>query len=133
MADTISISDLGYKPTEWKNGDIITSEKLNKLENATGFFVIPEIGSGENATGIKASYNDILHALSQGKLPIVISTNKGVSLGFITNIFVLPNFETGSSAYGGTLIFFSSSNTVKNLIAEDPDVNLRIYTQSITK
>lgn len=134
MADTISISDLGYKPTEWKNGDVITSEKLNKLENATGFFVIElERGSDNSPTGIKASYNDILHALSQGKLPVVIgidpNTNKGVSLGFITDILAIPDSETGSYAYGCILIFLSHGNA-KNLIAEDPDANLEIYTQS---
>lgn len=126
MANTISISDLGYKPTEWKNGDIITSEKLNKLENATGFFVIElEMKSG-SPTGIKASYNDILHALSQGKLPIVISIDpRSVSLAFITSIGALPALPGGLS-YHGTLIFLSSSNTVKDLIASDPDANLGI-------
>lgn len=24
---------MAYEPTEWKNGDIITAEKLNKIEN----------------------------------------------------------------------------------------------------
>lgn len=60
---------MAYEPTEWKSGDVVTSAKLNKLEqgvaNAGGGLVV-------NATEIEGvltldkTYNEIKAVIQQG-------------------------------------------------------------------
>lgn len=50
---------MAYTPTEWQTGDIVTAEKLNKIEGALA-------GSGENLIAT-AIYNETTQAYSLNK------------------------------------------------------------------
>lgn len=64
---------MAYEPTEWKSGDVITSTKLNKLENG-----VAEISGGGTGGGVLVcnvdmgtgtldkTWNDIFTALKNG-------------------------------------------------------------------
>ena len=41
---------MSYEKTIWKNGDTITAEKLNKLENKTSVWLIPTTVEGNKIT-----------------------------------------------------------------------------------
>lgn len=65
-----------YAPTQWQTGDIVSSEKLNKIENNVGPFVVKPTSmkiyvgdSGPNGGEIilNASYNDIINASMAGR------------------------------------------------------------------
>lgn len=58
---------MSYEPTVWKNGDVITPEKLNKIEQGVaggGGALIIE-WDGEN--DLDVTYQDILDAVNAGK------------------------------------------------------------------
>lgn len=63
---------MSYEPTNWKTGDVITADKLNKLETAVTqggggeVFKVNMNVSGNTAT-LDASYNDIVAAVETGK------------------------------------------------------------------
>lgn len=70
---------MSYTPTEWDSGDIITAEKLNKIEQ--GISEASSSGGGEGGgsgdgglyllteteEGIEQSYNDVKAAFDAGK------------------------------------------------------------------
>lgn len=65
-----------YMPTNWQTGDIVTAEKLNKLENgvanadgAGGFMLVSRTDSG-----INKSYNELLAAVNNSIMPVLVST-----------------------------------------------------------
>lgn len=76
---------MSYIPTEWKNGDIITSEKLNKIENG-----IASAGGGTNIlfatvdmstatldktwqelANANAAYIILVNGATTGKIPVI--------------------------------------------------------------
>lgn len=65
---------MSYTPTEWSNGDVITAEKLNKLENGVGdsniFIVnISVYGSGGSYTvTADKTYTELKAAYDAGKI-----------------------------------------------------------------
>lgn len=62
---------MGYIPTEWQTGDIITAAKLNKAEEgiaAAGAYIIPVVDDEEtSSTILQASFDDISAAVSAGR------------------------------------------------------------------
>lgn len=68
-----------YEPTTWKSGDVVTSAKLNKLENgvaaAGGMFVMHETVVEGTAT-LDANYNQVSAAIEAGQLPVILKGNK---------------------------------------------------------
>ena len=67
---------MSYTPTNWKNGDKITSEKLNKIENAIRdnsekFTVTGNLNTDDNihfsVTNVSASVSDIIQAIDRGE------------------------------------------------------------------
>ena len=69
---------MGYIPTEWQTGDIITAEKLNKAEEgiaAAGAFVVTATGYDEE-TGdpiLSATWQEVHDALSAGKYVVFLN------------------------------------------------------------
>lgn len=62
---------MAYTPTEWKTGDIVTAEKLNKLENGimSGAQYIPITHDDyTDISTLEASYNDIINAINNGQM-----------------------------------------------------------------
>lgn len=65
---------MSYTPTNWQSGDIVTSEKLNKLEqgvvsNGQDLFIINLIGEGPYQSNRVAdkTYGEIAEAFFSGK------------------------------------------------------------------
>lgn len=54
---------MSYTPTEWKTGDIISAEKMNKIEKQ----LTPVIIKINNNQTIDYSYNDIKEAVESGR------------------------------------------------------------------
>jgi len=65
---------MAYEKTNWQTGDIVTAEKLNKLENgvasgggAGGFMLVSRTDSG-----INKSYNELLAAINNSIMPVLV-------------------------------------------------------------
>lgn len=68
---------MSYEPTEWKAGDIVTSSKLNKIENALSggskiYIVDTETEEGKNLSTIKLTktFEEIRTMLQYGVVVI---------------------------------------------------------------
>ena len=63
---------MAYTPTSWSSGDVVTSEKLNKIEdgieNAT--MVVVNVSYADEAYRADATIDDIEDAISDGKTVI---------------------------------------------------------------
>lgn len=56
---------MAYEPTVWETGDIITAEKLNKIENAIGGIYYVDIPTEGDALSV--TWQDIYDAYQSGK------------------------------------------------------------------
>lgn len=77
---------MSYEPTNWKTGDVVTSAKLNKLENAVagagGVLVIND----QNNT-LDKTYQEIENAFANKMLCVVFSqSEEGQTCNFVTMI-----------------------------------------------
>ena len=115
---------MSYTPTTWKDGDLVTSAKLNKIENgivgASGLFIIHEEWQEENneySLTDNVSYNDVKNALLSGKLPILLDIyDEGISSDYFSSI----DYEDDTYR-----VIFKDTT----LIAEDPDEPLQIQSE----
>lgn len=72
---------MSYTPTNWKNGDIITAEKLNKIENAiTPFIVNFEFDKETEETTVTSdkTAEQVYNAIISGKTVIGIDQHNNV-------------------------------------------------------
>ena len=69
-----------YVPTKWKTGDVVTAEKLNKLENI--FFYVGAHPSIPNA--LDKTCNELKQAYLAGKMIILHTENKDSTDGKTT-------------------------------------------------
>lgn len=105
---------MAYEPTVWKTGDIVTSTRLNKIENelanssdgADMFIVTFTYGQLEYTAD--KTYSEILEALENGKSVMGIcgrSTGPAVSVTYYEGedhdriIFVIPGYIDGGYYY----------------------------------
>ena len=114
---------MAYTPTEWKNGDVITAEKLNKIEN--GIKDIPNddfyitITYVNSEVTMDKTFEEITEAYTQGKrllvklvnynnaiLPLrsVSSGMGGATYGFVGISELNPFFDSSTS----TTVWFLS-------------------------
>ena len=72
---------MSYEPTNWKTGDVVTSAKLNKLENAVanGYLVVhktsTETDEGVTLT-LDRTFKDIYDTLEDGRIAVIMSTEE---------------------------------------------------------
>lgn len=62
---------MSYEPTNWKTGDVVTSAKLNKLEEgvATVGMVVPVFTIGQDeAYHCNVAFNELLELITSGKV-----------------------------------------------------------------
>lgn len=75
---------MGYIPTEWQTGDVITAEKLNNIENG-----VASVGSGTLCVGLTGEHIDTLSETWQ-------TINDAMESGKIVFItYALPEFLGG--------------------------------------
>lgn len=70
---------MSYVPTIWQNGDIITAEKLNKLENAIG--INAEVYTclmDKNSAEI--TYSELYNLMQEDDTPIFLKVDDGYAL-----------------------------------------------------
>ena len=123
---------MAYTPTEWQTGDVVTAEKLNKIEGAIEecSSKVPSMsGLVEASTDpetdvitINKSFNDLVAITQAGVLPfLIVSTEEGTSCyTFIHSIYTdgvyVAHFTQG---YSSVIMFFSSDPN-SFMTTEDP-------------
>lgn len=83
---------MSYIPTEWQTGDIVTAEKLNKLEEGVasggggggGLLVTMTFGEGGDTATLNKNYNEIRAAVLAGIVPSVIEIDEYESTEYLT-------------------------------------------------
>ena len=54
---------MSYEPTQWKDGDLVTSAKLNKIEQGIaaggGILIVHQIDNGEDAPTLDKTWQEI--------------------------------------------------------------------------
>ena len=82
---------MAYEPTNWKTGDVVTSAKLNKLENAVaqsgGVYIVHDVDGTLDKT-----FNEIASAAENNAIMIVANDN-GTNYSFVNNISINEPFE----------------------------------------
>ena len=100
---------MSYEKQTWANGNVITAEKLNHMEDgiynaneliAVNAFYLENDGQ-RHIDGIDVSYNDLVGILREKKFPVVIASElvdadgntTPVEVQFFKNIKFMPNEE----------------------------------------
>jgi hypothetical protein len=102
---------MSYTPTEWKTGDIVSSQRLNKLEE--GVKDAYEVMVINNTGGVlDKTWQEIHDAMDQGKMCIV-RTDTSVPFSSIGTAFVesVINNEGECSVKAGMYTYTASSAT----------------------
>ena len=116
---------MGYIPTEWETGDVITAEKLNKAENGiagAGPYIV-QIDSYDPETSdaiLDASFEDVYNAVSAGRLVMMQDeqTTKNVSISFLMGTSYNP---AENVLYPYDVTFFDKTNTYTYHAANETD------------
>ena len=118
---------MGYIPTEWQTGDIITAAKLNKAEGgieAAYPYIVPIVYDEETSAFIlQASFDDISAAASAGRLVIDKdgTTETDYTLRFLYALSVVPSADLPYQAYffnlNGSQAFLAATST-DNLVLQ---------------
>lgn len=117
---------MSYTPTSWNNGDIITAEKLNKLENgvASGgdnlFEVFFEYDYDTHKFSSNKTAREICKAIIDGKTIIMYDNWNWVTASPIINGYFLP--EDGEETYSEiTLSYIYNGGTCYVYTVKDED------------
>lgn len=90
---------MSYEKTVWNTGDVVTAEKLNKLEdgvqNAGGSVITETYDSATYTSTLNKTYNEISAMVEDGKFPIIICTGETSTLiNFVQNYSSYTEDET---------------------------------------
>lgn len=88
---------MAYTPTNWQTGDVITAEKLNKMENGiagSSLEVIFTVTTNDELVP-NETFENVLAALTAG-IPVTFKTNAGMFL-------YLDQYEEGDSETQGSI------------------------------
>ena len=126
---------MAYTPTEWQTGDIVTAEKLNKIEGGIEECSsnIPSVsglveGSMDTETDIATinkSFNDLVAITQAGVVPfLIVSTEQEITCG---NLGLLQYEEDTYTAVFASLsaitAFYSSNPNDLMTLEAAPDNN----------
>lgn len=124
---------MSYDPTQWKSGDVVTSAKLNKMEQgiaaaneSTSQIYEIEVTAGEETQDIdnkdSVTYNNLLADITAGKNVWVKLTT--ILDGETTVIYMSPIFGVDGFNQRYVLILPTASTIGEDiaLYASDPDV-----------
>lgn len=119
---------MAYTPTEWQTGDIVTAEKLNKMEggieNAGGggnLVATVTFNESENYFTLDKSWQDIKAVFDAGGVVMArYMTNEEplteIDIWYLISIISME-LPTGDMVYGAR---FRSVNSNENVYATDP-------------
>lgn len=69
---------MAYEPTEWKSGDVVTSAKLNKLEQAVaGCSLVVHATTEDDVATLDKTWQEIFDAFSAGANVVVLLGEEG--------------------------------------------------------
>lgn len=107
---------MSYEPTNWKTGDVVTSAKLNKLEqgvaNGSGNVLVVEEEDGQ----LTETYTDIVDALHTTGVILEIKTHDPelTALFRVVSYGYVQGEDEGESSDYYALEFFSGSAALFN-------------------
>ncbi len=102
---------MAYEPTKWEKGDVITAEKLNKIENAMGVLIITDAGEkDENGViELSATPRQVHDAVENGRLIVLRHIgNNGSSFYYLNNTNPIESEEGPNWFYN---MFFNQLGT----------------------
>lgn len=123
---------MAYVPTEWQTGDVVTAEKLNKIESgieecssnipSMSGLVEASVDAETDVITINKSFSDLFAIMRAGILPfLAIFEDSGVSSGALVSLIYedgvfVAHFTRGPSS----VITFFSSDSNSFMTTEDP-------------
>lgn len=106
---------MAYEPTNWKAGDVVTSAKLNKMEQGIaasgGIRIVHVTESDNNLLQLDITPNELINAFENEEIVIVITYDE-----FNGSQKLLSSFE-----YDGTTYAVTINRIVYPLTSTDPD------------
>ena len=114
---------MSYEPTNWKTGDIITAQKLNKIENAIGPIYLASQQTTDIATLMfndetSVNYETIIEGINAGR-------QFNLRIGSAENFGILPLsrcYQQEAQTDGGTEyhVVFVNGTSVVNYFSQSP-------------
>ena len=101
---------MGYTKTTWETGDVITAEKLNKIENGIGDVCFKMVGvtmdSNSTITEVNFTYNDVASMFSNHITPCCfVNTDYN---GNTSTMFLICSTISKDAEGGHCYAFFSN-------------------------
>ena len=102
---------MSYTPTEWKTGDVVTAEKLNKLENGiiSGTVYMPINYDAETEQySIEASYNDLMSMIENGQSVFgIMDTDNAPEGTVMKELFLIAGYASMPASDLYAVVFMS--------------------------
>ena len=102
---------MSYTPTEWKSGDVITSEKLNNLEQGVadasgggGGALVIDLEVTGSAMTLNKTWQEIFNTISGGTFAFVRNVDTDDIMLYNLEEIYIDNGSYGVSAGGITLL-----------------------------
>ena len=118
---------MGYIPTEWETGDVITAEKLNKAEEgiaaASDEVFIVKITWGES--GDTATLDKTLAEIVGSQVPVMIAPNEGTQVYYAGTHYTDPS-EDPDGVYLYMVSYPSGSAVIVTFLFMDVDGTLTL-------
>ena len=110
---------MSYTPTEWQTGDIVTAEKLNKIENGIagvssiggGVFIVgvekssPPVGNTGSIYTLNKTWKEIYDAFEGGQIVICRESKDGVTTDSIISSIIIDDFNGSYSVAFSQAVF----------------------------
>lgn len=121
---------MSYEKTNWVTGDIVTADKLNKLEdgvvsagNSSGLLTYTPDQESETLT-LDKTFNEVLAMLESGTLPFLF-LDHGIP-GAVGGYVLSPTYLLGGNgpfgpSFGVSFPNPASPNTSLDFVAHDPN------------
>ena len=131
---------MAYTPTDWQTGDVVTAEKLNKLENGVAgggsgnLIATLTYNSADAYYTLDKSWRDIKNALDAGGIVIakdVYEESPGVISTDIWYLFIIISTESSTEdlPYGAGFRHLWTNERI-TFSATDPDAPLTTLEES---
>ena len=107
-----------YTPTEWKNGDVITAEGLNKIENGianAGSALIVQAPYANGAYTCDHTVQEIYDAISSGTLVFIAWTYGTFGVDNISHTYFAPVTKIFTYSSSDTYRVCASIATIVNV------------------
>lgn len=106
---------MAYTPTDWQTGDVVTADKLNKIEAgvAQGNGIVPgTTDSGTDETIIDRSFDELTDMVANGTLPfLVLESNNGLALTPLLRLVYANSCYMAVFGYDNTVFYSLYSDT----------------------